>query len=119
MTSDDIKSATDPASAKAQASVRAAKDEAAVATSKAIHESQDAAGQASAKAEDVYGRAKERVQTLSDRIPDSAADAYRAGQRVYAQSSEHVGRHVARQPIEALLLAGAIGYLLGWATGRS
>ncbi len=119
MASEDLKGAVDTASDKAKASVRASKDEASVATSKAIHEAHDSTGQASATASDVYGRAKEHVQSLSDRFPDNAADAYRAGQRAYAQSSEHVGRHVSKQPIEALLLAGAIGYLLGWATSRS
>ena len=96
MTTDDIKGATDQASANAQAAVRHASDEAAVATSKALHEGQDAAGQASATAGDLYGRAKEQVQGLSDRLPDSASGAFQAGQRAYAQSSEHVGRHVAK-----------------------
>ena len=119
MSSDEITGAIDAASQNAQASVRASKDEAAVATSKAIHAGQDAVHQASSAGGDVYGRAKEHVQGLADRLPDTAADAYRTGQRMYAQGSEQVGRHVAKQPFEALLLAGAIGYLVGWASSRS
>ena len=67
----------------------------------------------------LYARAKDTVQGLSDRLPEGASEAYRSGQRVYAQGSDTVARRVGKQPIEALLLAGALGYLVGWATSRS
>ena len=122
MTSDDMTDAVDTASKKAMASVRSAKDEASVATSRAIHDGQDAVtdagSQAGSKASEVYDRAKEHVQAISDNLPNSASDAYRTGRRALAQGGESLGGHVSRQPIEALLLAGAIGFLVGWASSR-
>ena len=79
----------------------------------------DATQQASDAASDLYGRAKAAVRDASGNLPDSAADAMAAGQRVYDRGSVEVARHVSKQPLEALLLAGAIGYLVGWATSRN
>ena len=56
---------------------------------------------------------------LGDKIPDSASDAVETGKRAYKSGSDQIARQVGRQPIEALLLAGAIGYLVGWAANRS
>ena len=72
----------------------------------------------SATAGDLYGRAKEQVQGLSDHMPDSAGDAYQKGRQAYAAGADTLGRRVANQPLEALLLAGALGYLVGWAASR-
>lgn len=69
-------------------------------------------------ASDIYGKAQDRVRETAERLPDPS-DAMAAGRRAYEKSSDTVGRHVAKQPLEALLLAGAIGYLVGWATNRS
>ena len=100
MNSDDIKAATDTASDKAKSSIRAAKDKAGTVG-------------------DAYDSTKEQVIGLSDKLPGSASDAYQAGQRAISQGAEGVSASVAKQPIEALLLAGALGYLVGWATSRS
>ena len=115
MDSNDIQAASE----KAKASLRAAKDKTSAETSQAMNASQGLADQVSGAASDLYGRAKDHVQGLSDKMPDSAADAYETGYRTVAQGADSVGRQVAKQPIEALLLAGAIGYLVGWATSRS
>ena len=80
---------------------------------------QDAASSAREMAGDAVGRAREQVQGLTDSLPGSASDAYYAGQRAVSQGGDSLGRQVAGRPLEALLLAGAIGYLVGWATSRS
>ena len=123
MTSNETRSA-DAASAKARDAVRSAKDQAATETSHVLHDAKGRAAQvgdqvgaqAYATAAGLTDRAKGAIQGLSDRLPD---DAITSGRRAYAQGSATVGRRVAKQPIEALLLAGALGYLLGWASSRS
>lgn len=113
MVSDDkMRETAKDAAEKGYAEARGAMDDA---RSKASQ----AAGQASGTADDLLGRARDSVQNLSDRLPNSASDAYRAGQQAYAQGSDRVIRQVTKQPVEALLLAGALGYLVGWATSRS
>lgn len=69
-------------------------------------------------ANDLYGRAKDKLQDAAGDFPDSASEALAAGQRAYGQGRHQLARQLARQPVEALLLAGAIGYLVGWATTR-
>ena len=53
------------------------------------------------------------------RFSGSASDALDAGQSAIKSGSEQLVRQAAKQPLEALLLAGAIGYLVGWAVNRS
>ena len=144
MSSEDIKGAATDASKEASQSVAAASshaaDRAQEVGSQAAGKAQDAAGKAqnlasqaqdvaaslgskvqdaasSARemAGDVIGRARDQVQGLSDGLPGSASEAYSA----VAQGGDSLGRQVASRPLEALLLAGAIGYLVGWATSRS
>lgn len=69
-------------------------------------------------ASEIYGKAQDRVRDTVEHLPDPS-EAMAVGRRAYEKSSDTVGRHVAKQPLEALLLAGAIGYLVGWATNRS
>jgi ElaB/YqjD/DUF883 family membrane-anchored ribosome-binding protein len=80
---------------------------------------QDNAAQASDMASDLYGRAKDTVKSVTDGLPDSASEALASGKRVYQDGTDQLVRQIAKQPLEALLLAGAIGYLVGWATSRS
>jgi ElaB/YqjD/DUF883 family membrane-anchored ribosome-binding protein len=76
------------------------------------------ADQAADVASDLYERAKGTIRDASGAMPDSAADAIAAGQRAVDEGTARLSRQVAKQPIEALILAGAIGYLVGWATSR-
>ncbi len=76
-------------------------------------------GQAADVAGDLYDRAKDGVRQASDALPGSAAEAAAAGRRAYEGGADQLARQVTKQPFEALLLAGAIGYLVGWATSRS
>jgi hypothetical protein len=40
-------------------------------------------------------------------------------QRAYNESSQQVGARISKQPLESLLLVGALGYLVGWAMHRT
>ena len=79
----------------------------------------DIASKVSDKASDVYQRARDGASDLGDRIPGNASDAVDAGKRAYIKSNDQLARQIGKQPVEALLLAGAIGYLVGWAANRS
>ena len=79
-------------------------------------EARDATKQASMAASDLYGRAEESVRTVADDA--SSSDVVATGQRIYDRGSAELSRRVAKQPLEALLLAGALGYLVGWAANR-
>ena len=123
MTSDDPVAAANDIADRAKGAVKGTADSAksrldATAGSVADRAS-EAAGKVSDKVADVYQRVSEGAAGLGDKLPGSAGDAVEAGKRAYAKSSDHVARQIGRQPIEALLLAGAIGYLVGWAANRS
>lgn len=119
MTSDDFEASAHKAADRGAAAANDLQENAQRAGSEVADKAYGLYGQASGAANDLYGRAKDGVQALAGRMPGNASDAYAAGQRAFAEGNDHLGRHVSRQPIEALLLAGAIGYLVGWATSRN
>ncbi len=51
-------------------------------------------------------------------VPGAASDALAASQQAIRSGGAQVAQRVTKQPLEALLLAGAIGYLIGWAVSR-
>lgn len=73
-----------------------------------------------------YGQAKDTVRDYADQAQSLAADAYDQGRkyveegrkrvpeadRYYRDGREAVSRHVGESPIAAVLIAGAVGYLL-------
>jgi len=77
------------------------------------------ADQATGIAQNLYGRAKDGLNDAAERMPDALAQAADASQQAYRNSSKHLAAQVSKQPIETLLLVGALGYLLGWATTRA
>ena len=113
MTSDD--DAQDITKDKAARVGRAAKD----AASQTAGEVSQAADHAPEVVDDLYGRAQSAVIDAANKLPGSASDALAAGQSAYQTGSERVARQVAKQPLEALFLAGAIGFLVGWAANRT
>ena len=148
MSSDDIKGKASSAAGIAKARTEQAADVTSQAASRAADRAEDAAGHAATASQglasqaqdtaaslgskvqdvassaremagDVVGKAREQVQGLGESLPGSASDAYQAGQRAVSQGGDTLGRQVASRPLETLLLAGAIGYLVGWATSRS
>ena len=118
MTSDDLKKTAkdigEGASEAAGRGRKTVKDTASTVSDQALGAAEQAAG----TAQDLYGRAKDGMSGLSDALPGSASDTIEAGKRAYSQGSDQLSKQIAKQPIEALLLAGAIGYLVGWAANR-
>jgi ElaB/YqjD/DUF883 family membrane-anchored ribosome-binding protein len=111
-TAKDIADRVAQSSADADSSVKGA-------ASKAGAAARDIAAQTSNAANDLYDRAQSKLRDAAERLPENASNAIETGRTAYSQSSRSVARHIAKQPFEALILAGAIGYLVGWATNRS
>jgi len=82
-------------------------------------QAQGLADQVAGAAQNLYGRSKDGFNEAVDRIPDAWAGAADAGQRAYKESSQQLAARVGKQPIETLLLVGALGYLVGWAVHRA
>ena len=68
---------------------------------------------------DLYAKAADRAADALSEMPANLSDAGAAGEALVRRGQQSVHRGVRKQPIEALLLAGAIGYLVGWASSRS
>ena len=113
MTSDD--DAQDITKDKAARVGRAAQD----AASKTTGRLGEAADHAPEVADDLYGRAQSAVVDAANSLPGSAGAALAASQRAYKTGSARGARQVTKQPLEALFLAGAIGFLVGWAANRT
>ncbi len=79
---------------------------------------EDAVGAAPDTADDLYKQARTKTKDMVNDIPGSASDAFAAGHEAIRSGGERVARRVTKQPVEAILLAGAIGYLIGWAGKR-
>jgi uncharacterized protein YjbJ (UPF0337 family) len=82
-------------------------------------QAQGFADQVIGTAQSLYGRTKDGLSDAADRIPGALSDAADLGQRAYQDSSRQVAAQVSKQPLETLLLVGALGYLLGWAANRA
>ncbi len=119
MTSDDLKKTAKDIGDSVGDVAEHAGDKASETGSVAASRVKGAAQQGASYAQDAFGRAKDGVAGLGDQLPDSASDALDASRKAYSRGSDQFARQVAKQPIEALLLAGAIGYLVGWAANRS
>ena len=70
--------------------------------------------QAAGAAQDALGQAKDAVRSAVDAAPEIASRASDAGQRYLRQGNEAVANRVGEQQLVALLIAGAVGYALGW-----
>ena len=82
------------------------------------HQAKGTLDEAPDAAADLYGRARAKARDVADGLPESAGDALASGHQALRSSGDQVARRVTKQPIEALMLAGAIGYLIGWAVNR-
>ena len=67
---------------------------------------------------DLYNKARGKAQDMVNDVPGAASDALAASQQAIRSGGAQVAQRVTKQPLEALLLAGAIGYLIGWAVSR-
>ncbi len=81
-------------------------------------QAQGLADQVVGAAQNLYGRTKDGFNDAVDRIPDALSDAAEISGRAYKDSSRQIAAQVGKQPIETLLLVGALGYLVGWAMHR-
>ena len=83
--------------------------------SQAGHETRNAGSDtfdtASSASGDITDRARAKVSDMVGALPNNSDDVFGA----IRSGGDEVARRVNRQPVEALLLAGAIGYLVGWA----
>jgi uncharacterized protein YjbJ (UPF0337 family) len=73
------------------------------------------ADQAIGAAQNTYGRAKDAALDALDRAPDAWSDAVGVGQDYAKRGAVAVRENMNDQPLASLLLAGAVGYLIGWA----
>lgn len=117
MSVDDIKRAASDTARKADKSLSHAKTSASLSVEDLGENASSFMDDVSGKASDLYDKAKDTAADYADRIP-SASEAMATGRTAYKSGSDQVLKQVAKQPIEALLLAGAIGYLVGWAANR-
>lgn len=49
-------------------------------------------------------------------VPAYGSRVAQTGEQLMSRGRQRIDLRVRKQPVEALLLAGAIGYLVGWAT---
>jgi uncharacterized protein YjbJ (UPF0337 family) len=71
-------------------------------------------------AQDLYGQARQNVSSAADTVQDYANQAYRQASPHAERGTALVRDRVGENPLTAVLLAGAIGYLLALAIhGRS
>jgi len=75
---------------------------------------QDLANQASEVGEQAVGRAAELLQNVAPQAKEVASNLYERG----SQSGEYVRQYAVEQPLTALLIAGAVGYGLGYLIHR-
>ncbi len=67
---------------------------------------------------DLYARGLQSGRDALNEMPATLSDISAAGERVVQRGHLRLTHGVRKQPVEALLLAGAIGYLVGWAASR-
>jgi uncharacterized protein YjbJ (UPF0337 family) len=72
------------------------------------------ADQAAGTVQDAYGRAKDTARDLTDQARDVGAQARDVGAQYYDQGARALRDTVQSQPIGALMLAAAAGFLLAW-----
>jgi ElaB/YqjD/DUF883 family membrane-anchored ribosome-binding protein len=95
------------------------------ATQRVVAQVQPALDQAKATAQDLGNRASEAGRQAMDRagelVESVAPQAKQVASNLYdqgAQSGEYVRQYAAQQPLTAMLVAGVIGYTLGYLIHR-
>ncbi len=88
-------------------------------TDKPGTQAQGIADQVAGAAQNFYGRARDSFADAADRVPEALSQASGYGQQAYRDGSRQLATQVGKQPIETLLLVGAVGFLLGWITTRA
>ncbi|KAL8634346.1 MAG: hypothetical protein Q9228_008060 [Teloschistes exilis] len=68
--------------------------------------------------DELYAKGGDRVRDTLDEMPATLSDVAATGERLFLRGRQRIDHGVRKQPAEALLLAGAIGYLVGWAASQ-
>jgi len=76
----------------------------------AVETGSDVAGKAQTAAVDAGGKIREAAIETSKQVGDVATNTYQQG----AQAAEYLSRNTAKQPLLALLVAGAVGYAIAY-----
>lgn len=71
--------------------------------------------QAEGRTQQIYGQAKDGFRDAVDRASAFAEDAYDQGRRRLGDGAEAVNAQVESNPVMSIVLAAALGYLLGLA----
>lgn len=77
--------------------------------------------QVEGRSQDLYGQAKDNIREAVDRAAFHAETAYDEGRRQIERGADALNTQVETNPVVAILIACAIGYVLGLAmrTSRS
>ena len=65
------------------------------------------------KAQDLYGQVKDSLPDVADSAADYAGTAYDRGDQYARRGVGLARREIEQYPLSAVLLAGAVGYLVG------
>ena len=93
-------------------------DDAAYSSNKGVDETKDRLEDAGEIGGNFYAKGVRRGSEALDEMPASLSDMSAVGERVATHGRRYLVHGVRTQPVETLLLAGAIGYLIGWAASR-
>lgn len=88
------------------------------ATGDASAEASGRAREAAGTVQNLYGQAKDTVRDIGDAASGYAQDAVEAGSEAYRDGSKAVASAVQKQPLGALLVAGAVGFALALMLNR-
>ncbi len=66
----------------------------------------------------LYAQGTKRVRDTLDELPATLSDISLLRGRMMRHGRRRIDHGVRKQPVEALLLAGALGYLAGWMASR-
>ena len=114
---------SDPSKRSFRSAAGAAADKASgtaddLSTSELVNKASDSINESVGAAGDLYATGAGRAREAMADLPGSLSDATAAGERLVLRGRQRLDHGVRKQPVEALLLAGAIGYLVGWAASR-
>jgi uncharacterized protein YjbJ (UPF0337 family) len=79
---------------------------------------QNVAGKVKATVGGLTGDAMTRAEGKARQVPGKVQNAYGEAADQASELAANVSQSVERQPLTALLIAGAVGYMIGWLMRR-
>ncbi len=106
-----------------QTTVRHAADQAKKTVESAADEAQGVAASVSSNVQDgaaagAIDRSRETLASAGVGVSDAVSGAARSGKAVLRRGGAEAGARIARQPVEAVLLAAVVGYFIGFLLHR-